>query len=116
MTIHSLQGRIPAVATTALLALSLVSCSPPTSSSGEAFATDGGYLSRLCGLPGDRTFTTVCKSDVFEVQPRKCPSDGRPPVWLRYYDGPNMFAKNNFEEISFSMPVTQRALPEVHNT
>ena len=37
-------------------------------------------------------------------------------MWLRYYDGPNMFDKANFEEISFSMPVTKTALPILYNT
>ena len=103
-------------------------------------ATDGEYLATLCGEPrlavrnaqqsavcvtaegdaislvGDRTFTSTRKSDVFQVAPRTCPADGKPPVWLRYYDGPNMLAKNNFEEISFSMPVTRSALPEIRNS
>jgi len=121
--------------------VSLVSCSsPPTQPEVSPLATDGEYLAKLCGEPrlemrnarqsavcvtaegdavslvGDRTFTTTRKSDVFEVAPRKCPADGKPPVWLRYYDGPNMLAKNNFEEISFSMPVTQSALPEIRNS
>ena len=65
---------------------------------------------------GDKTFTTTRKTNAYEQQRPKCPSDGKPPVWLRYYDGPNMFAKANFEEISFSMPVTRTALPTLHNT
>ena len=48
---------------------------------------------------GDKTFTTTRKTNAYEQQVPKCPSDGKPPVWLRYYDGPNMFAKANFEEI-----------------
>ena len=128
-----------AIATIPLLTLSLVSCSSPPSSPVQTFATDGQYLSKLCGPPqlevknenqaavcvtpagdafglvGDRTFTTTHKSDAFQLEARKCPSDGKPPVWLRYYDGPNMFAKNNFEEISFSMPVTRSALPAIHD-
>lgn len=128
--------RVVGRATILLLVASLVGCSSPPSPPADSFAADGEYLASLCGLPqlavknakqaavcvtaegnaigmvGDRTFTTTRKSDVFEVAPRKCPADGRPPVWLRYYDGPNMLAKNNFEEISFNMPVTRDALPQ----
>ena len=125
--------------TSAILALSLTSRAPLAASPGQSFATDGEYLSRLCGLPqlavknenqaavcvtpegdaisivGDKTFTTTGRTHAYQLQVRKCPSDGRPPVWLRYYDGPNMFAKANFEEISFSMPVTRDALPPIYN-
>ncbi len=128
-----------ALAAIAVLTLSLVSCSSPAAPPGPSFATDGQYLSRLCGPPqlevknekqaavcattagdsfgliGDRNFTTTHKSDAFQLDARKCSADGKPPVWLRYYDGPNMFAKNNYEEISFSMPVTRGALPPIHN-
>jgi hypothetical protein len=122
-----------------MLTVTLINCSPKASAPAGLFATDGEYLSKLCeqpqlavksesqaavcvtadghaiGMVGDRTFTTTRKSDVFQVAPRKCPADGKPPVWLRYYDGPNMLAKNNFEEISFSMPVTRSALPQIRN-
>ncbi|MEO3760342.1 hypothetical protein ABGB19_18920 [Mycobacterium sp. B14F4] len=67
------------------------------------------------GIIGDPAFTTTRRTDAFRLQARKCPSDGRPPVWLRYCDGPNMFAKNNFEEISFDLPVTRSALPAIHD-
>ncbi|WP_418770078.1 hypothetical protein [Mycobacterium neumannii] len=124
-----------AIAAISVLTLSLVSCSSPA----QTFATDGNFLSELCGPPqlrvengnqaavcltkdgdaigivGDPTFTTTRKTDAFRLDARKCPSDGRPPVWLRYYDGPNMFAKNNFEEISFDLPVTRSALPAIHD-
>ena len=66
-------------------------------------------------IVGDKTFTTTTKTDAFRLDVRKCPADGNPPVWLRYYDGPNMFAKADFEEIAFSMPVTRTALPAIHN-
>ncbi len=46
---------------------------------------------------------------------RKCAGDDNPPVWLRYYDGPNMFAKDTFTEISFDMPVPVEGLPENFN-
>ena len=132
-----------ALAAVPVLSASLVSCasppSPPSAPGAGSFASDGQYLSKLCdqpqlevknaeqaavcvtadghaiGIVGDRNFTTTRRSDVFEVAPRKCPADGKPPVWLRYYDGPNMLAKNNFEEISFSMPVTRSALPPIRN-
>jgi hypothetical protein len=128
-----------AIAAVPLMTLSLVSCSSPAPSPGQAFATDGEYLARLCespqlkvkngnqaavcltkegdaiGMVGDPTFTTTRKSNAFQLNARKCPSDGKPPVWLRYYDGPNMFAKNNFEEISFDLPVTRSALPAIHD-
>ena len=111
----------------------------PSSSAGQSGAPDGAYLAKLCGAPqlgvkneneaavcvtaqgdaiglvGDKTFTTTRKTNAYEQLVPKCPSDGKPPVWLRYYDGPNMFAKANFEEISFSMPVTRTALPTLHN-
>lgn len=139
MSNHSASIRCPALAGIALLTLTLIGCSSPASGPVGIFATDGTYLSRFCdqplldvtsenqaavcvtaggdaiGLVGDRNFTTTGKSDVFSVAPRKCPADGKPPVWLRYYDGPNMLAKNNFEEISFSMPVTRSALPQIRN-
>ncbi len=34
-----------------VLTLNVVGCSAPESSSGQAFATDGDYLSRTCGPP-----------------------------------------------------------------
>ncbi len=130
----------PALAVIAILILasSLLSSSRAWSAPGQSGATDGAYLARLCGVPqlevknenqaavcvtaqgdaiglvGDRTLTTTWKTNAYEQLVPKCPSDGKPPVWLRYYDGPNMFAKANFEEISFSMPVTRTALPALH--
>jgi hypothetical protein len=102
-------------------------------------ATDGAYLARLCGVPqlevkkenqaaicvtpqgdavsivGDPNFTTTWKTNAYVQKVPKCPSDGKPPVWFRFYDGPNMFAKANFDEISFSMPATRSALPALFN-
>jgi hypothetical protein len=134
-----------AIAAVPLLTFSLVSCSSPapspspSPSPGQAFATDGDFLAKLCespqlkvandkqaavcltkegdafGLIGDPFFTTTRKSNSFQLDARKCPSDGKPPVWLRYYDGPNMFAKNNYQEISFDLPVTRSALPAIHD-
>lgn len=132
-------ARFLAVAGIPLLTLTLMGCSSPEAPSAGMSAKDGKYLSNLCdqprlevnseneaavcvtvggdaiGIVGDRNFTTTSKSDVFSVAPRKCPADGKPPVWLRYYDGPNMLAKNNFEEIAFSMPVTRSALPLIRD-
>ncbi len=132
---------VPAMAIVAvsIVTSSLISCSSPKSSPRMSGATDGAYLARLCGVPqlevkkenqasicvnpqgeavsivGDPNFTTTWKSNAYVQQVPKCPSDGKPPVWLRYYDGPNMFAKANFNEISFSMPVTKSGLPALHN-
>ncbi|MGH6754505.1 MAG: hypothetical protein ACREDP_20305, partial [Bradyrhizobium sp.] len=99
----------------------------------------GDFLAKLSGLPqlsvdaadqaavyvdsegnatsiiGDAYFTTARKSHAFLVSVRKCEGDGNPPVWLRYYDGPNMFAKGTFTEISFDMPVPVGGLPEIFN-
>jgi hypothetical protein len=135
--------RALAIVTVPLLTFTSVSCSSTNSSSerssGPSFATDGDFLSKLCGSPqlkvenqkqaavcvtaggdafglvGDPSFTTTHKNNSFQLEARKCPSDGKPPVWLRYYDGPNMFAKNNYDEISFDLPVTRNALPAIHN-
>ncbi len=103
--------------------------------SGSHGVIDGKYLARLSGLPqlevktpnesaiwitpegdaisivGDEDFTVTYKADAFVVKVKECEGEGLPPVWFRYYDGPNMFAKDNFEEISFDMPVTKRGLP-----
>ena len=122
-----------------LVASTAVSCASQDEAQVTA-APDGEYLSDLCdqpqlevqnpdqaavcvtpegdalGIVGDSTFTTIRKSDAFDLDPRKCPADGKPPVWLRYYDGPNMFAKDNYEEITFSMPATRAALPTIYNT
>ena len=132
-----------AILATSALAVSVAGCSPSDSEadSGPVPApVNGQYASELCDLPqlevrtadqaavcvttegdavgvvGDSTFTSIQKTDAFTVAPRTCPSDGKPPVWLRYYDGPNMFAKDNFEEITFSMPATKAALPKVFNS
>jgi hypothetical protein len=67
------------------------------------------------GLVGDPYFTTTRKSDAFRVAIRRCAGDDKPPVWLRYYDGPNMFAKATFTEIAFDMPVPASGLPEIFN-
>ena len=63
-------------------------------------------------LVGDQYFTTTRRADAFRVKVRQCAGDANPPVWLRYYDGPNMFAKGTFTEISFDMPVPVSGLPE----
>ena len=100
---------------------------------------DGKYLVALSGLPqlevktpnetaiwitpdgdaisivGDENFTVTYKSDAFFVKVRECTGEGLPPVWFRFYDGPNMFAKANFEEITFDMPVTKSGLPAIFN-
>ncbi|RZT17873.1 hypothetical protein EV589_2121 [Mycobacterium sp. BK558] len=67
------------------------------------------------GIVGDKTFTTTHKSDAFRLQVHKCEGEAPPPVWFRFYAGPNMFAKTNYDEISFSMPVTKSALPLIRN-
>jgi hypothetical protein len=129
-----------------LLTFSLVSCSTsaqsasPSSSREPSGASDGTYLAKLCGVPqlevknenqaavcitkdgdaisivGDRTFTSTWKTDAYRQQVHKCVGEALPPVWFRFYDGPNMFAKANYDEISFSMPVTKSALPPIHNS
>jgi len=111
-----------------------------TAGSAGAAATEvpvtGDYLERLSGLPelrvdtpdqaaiyvdedgnatglvGDAFRTTSRKANAFRVAVRACKGDENPPVWLRYYDGPNMFAKDTFTEISFDMPVPRSGLPE----
>ncbi len=67
------------------------------------------------GIVGDRFFTTTRKTGAFQVKIRQCAGDANPPVWLRYYDGPNMFAKGTFTEIAFDMPVPASGLPESFN-
>ena len=100
---------------------------------------DGKYLVALSGLPqlevktpnetaiwitpdgdaisivGDENFTVSYKSHAFVVTVEQCEGEGLPPVWFRFYDGPNMFAKANFEEITFDMPVTKSGLPAIFN-
>jgi hypothetical protein len=114
--------------------------SSPAPSSEPLGARDGGYLAKLCAVPqlevknenqaavcitpqgdaisivGDRTFTTTRKADAYRQEVHKCAGEALPPVWFRFYDGPNMFAKANYDEISFSMPVTKSALPPIHNS
>ena len=125
------------------LVLSLASSIALTAYCGKAVASEapknGDYLAILSGLTqlrvsnpneaatyvdvegnatsivGDKYFTTTQKSDAFHVSVRKCEGDDNPPVWLRYYDGPNMFVKNTFTEISFDMPVPVGGLPENFN-
>lgn len=118
----------------AALSTILISCS-----SSKETKKDGTYLAKLSGLPqlevknedesaiyaspngdvisivGDDTFTTTYKKDAYKLQVRKCNEKDLPPVWLRYYDGPNTFAYDNFEEISFDMPVTKNGLPAIYN-
>jgi hypothetical protein len=101
---------------------------------------DGTYLAKLCGVPqlevknenqaavcitpqgdavsivGDRTFTSARKTDAYRQEPHKCAGEALPPVWFRFYDGPNMFAKANYDEITFTMPVTKSALPPIRNS
>ncbi|WP_149440774.1 hypothetical protein [Mycolicibacterium sp. P1-5] len=113
------------------------SSSTPAPSSGPI---DGTYLAKLCGVPqlevknenqaavcitpqgdavsivGDRTFTSARKTDAYRQEPHKCAGEALPPVWFRFYDGPNMFAKANYDEISFTMPVTKSALPPIRNS
>ena len=72
---------------------------------------DGDAIS----IVGDENFTVTYKAHAFVVTVEQCEGEGLPPVWFRFYDGPNMFAKANFEEISFDMPVTQRGLPAIFN-
>jgi hypothetical protein len=67
-------------------------------------------------IVGDRTFTTTHKADSYRQQVHKCAGESPPPVWFRFYDGPNMFAKANYDEISFTMPVIKNALPPIHNS
>jgi len=117
--------------------IALAACSGETAAA-EA-PTKGDYLTELSGLPqlrvdnadqaavyvdaegnatgivGDAYFTTTRRSDAFRVSVRECKGDDNPPVWLRYYDGPNMFAKDTFTEISFDMPVPKGGLPENFN-
>jgi hypothetical protein len=100
---------------------------------------DGSYLAKLSGLPqlevktakesavytqvngdaisivGDETFTTTYKLDACSLQLKRCEEGTIPPVWLRYYDGPNILAKDNFEEISFSIPVGRKYMPAIFN-
>jgi hypothetical protein len=121
------------------LAVFFINDSRASASPAQSGATDGAYLATLCGVPelevknenqaavcvtpqghaiglvGDSNLTTTWRTNAYEQQVPKCPTGSKPPVWLRYYDGPNMFAKANFEEISFSMPVTRTALPALHD-
>jgi len=100
---------------------------------------DGSYLAKLSGLPqlevknenesavyaspngdvisivGDETSTTTYKKNAYKLNVRACPDKDLPPVWLRYYDGPNTFANDNFEEISFDVPITKSGLPAIYN-
>ena len=72
---------------------------------------DGDAIS----IVGDENFTVTYKAHAFVVTVEQCEGEGLPPVWFRFYDGPNMFAKANFEEISFDMPVTRSGLPATFN-
>ncbi len=66
-------------------------------------------------IVGDENFTVTYKTNAFVATVGQCEGEGLPPVRFRFYDGPNMFAKANFDEITFDMPVTKSCLPASFN-
>ena len=54
---------------------------------------------------GDGACSTSAVNPAFTVDIKTCNDGQVPPVWLRFYDGPNQVTKgSNYEEISFEYP------------
>lgn len=62
-------------------------------------------------VQGDGACSTSAVNPAFSIDIRPCPSELPPPVWLRFYDGPNQVSKANYEEISFEYPAPANGLP-----
>lgn len=65
---------------------------------------------------GDGACTTSSVNPAFYVDIQTCNDQEPPPVWLRFYDGPNQVTKGpSYQEISFEFPAPADGLPLIVN-
>jgi len=65
---------------------------------------------------GDGQCSTSAVNPAFTVDIKTCNEKEPPPVWLRFYDGPNQVTKgSNYETISFEYPAPANGFPAIVN-